>query len=408
MTEMAPVSSTGRIDVIDAFRGFALAGIVLAHMVEQYMGAQPPADLMASLTPGIFDKIVFGLVQFFVVGKFFALFSFLFGLSFFIQMDRAAAKSVDFRGRFIWRLAILFLIGYVHSLFYRGDILTIYAPLGLLLVLFYNVRSDLILALAAIIVAGAGRYAVFALHGDGTILPYGDGDAELPRNAAYFEALRNGSLRDVFAANAVHGHLLKLEYQIGHIGRWYLTFAYFLLGLWAGRSRLFLRIDDLHRTFKKTLWVALACAAGSLVLAGFLFSLVVVPDEGPQFDRWPAMFALTAFDFFNLSLSVVYLCGFVLIFRRPAGGRMLAKLAPYGRMALSNYVIQTLLGTFLLYNWGLGLIGRLTNSDTLLIALAVVALQVVLSTLWLRRYRFGPLEWLWRSGTYLRWQPLQR
>ena len=120
------------------------------------------------------------------------------------------------------------------------------------------------------------------------------------------------------------------------------------------------------------------------------------------------MFALTAMDLYNSSLTLVLLCSFVLIYRRPAGGRVLRRLAPYGRTALSNYFIQTLLGTFILYNWGLGFIGEFSNTQTLLIALGIIGVQVALSDWWLKHYRFGPLEWLWRSGTYLQWQPMRR
>lgn len=408
MTKLTPTLADSRINVIDAFRGFALAGIVISHMVEQYIGARPPAELIAGFTQNVFDQVIQGLMQILITGKFFALFSFLFGLSFYIQMDRAAQRDVDFRGRFIWRLTVLLLIGYAHSLFYRGDILTIYAPLGFLLVLFYKVRSSVILALAAITIAGAGRYLVFAIYGNDTILPFGDANPDLPYNAAYFDALQSGSLLDLFASNAVHGHLLKMEFQIGYFGRWYLTFAFFLLGLWAGRNRLFSRIDELHKPLKKTLKIAIVGAVGSLVLTMFLFSQSAVDGQEPALDNWLAMFALTGFDLFNVSLAIVYLCGFLLIFRSPAGEKVLIKLVPYGRTALSNYFMQTIVGTFLLYNWGLGLIGKLSNTQTLLIALAVLGLQIAISSWWLKHFRFGPLEWLWRSATYLKWQSLRQ
>lgn len=408
MADHSPMPAGNRINAIDSFRGFALAGIVLAHMVEQYIGAMPPQQLVEIFNHSLLDKTIQGLMYAFVVGKFFALFSFLFGMSFFIQMDRAASRGADFRGRFLWRLTILLAIGFVHSLFYRGDILTIYAPLGFLLVLFYNVRSSVLFGIAAIIIAGAGRYAVFAVNGTDPVLPFGDPTPELPHNAAYFEALQRGSLWDVFVSNATYGHFTKMEFQVGYFGRWYLTFAFFLLGLWAGRSKLFLRIEELHKPLKKTLWLALAGTIVFLALTLFFFSRNTIEGEGPQFDHWATMFGLTAFDLFNVSLSVIYLCGFLLIFRRPAGERRLGKLASYGRMALSNYFMQTLIGTFILYNWGLGYIGKISNTQTFVIAFGIIAFQIVLSDWWLKRFRYGPLEWLWRSGTYLKWQPMRK
>lgn len=402
VTDTTPLRPPGRIDIVDAFRGFALAGIVVTHMVEHYIATAPSPELAASFAPTVLDQVVQGLMFILINGKFFALFSFLFGLSFYIQMDRAAQRGIEYRGRFLWRLTILLAIGYAHSLFYRGDILSIYAVLGFLLVLFHNVRSNVLLTIAAIILLGAFRYGTFAIYGGATIFPYGDFSPELPYNTAYLDALKNGSLADVFSANALYGQLSRLEFQLGYFSRWYLTFAFFLLGLWAGRVQLFLKLDEWHGRFKKALGFSIASAVVFFVLMAILFS----QGGGLQFDRWINMFAISMLDLFNLSLAIVYLCSFVLIFMRPGGGRVLGKLAPYGRTALSNYVLQTLVGTFILYNWGLGLITEISNSQALLIGVSIFLVQAMLSAVWLRHFRFGPLEWLWRSATYFSWQPL--
>lgn len=408
MTNLSVSQGSNRIELVDAIRGFALAGIVISHMVEQYIGARPPDELFQSFTSGVTDQIVRVITEVLISGKFFALFSFLFGLSFFIQMDRAAKRNEDFRARFVWRLTILFLIGYVHSLFYRGDILTIYAVLGVVLVLFYKVRSDLLLVVAGLLFLGAGRYLIFALFGESTILPFGDSDPQLPHNLAYFDALLAGSLADVMVSNAMHGHLLKMEFQIGFIGRWYLTFGFFLMGMLAGRFGLFTRLDELHQPIKKTMWWAVGAALISMVLTGLLFGLANSHGDGQNSLNWLTMLAFTGRDLFNISLVVIYLCALILIFRRPGGERVLSKFSPYGRTALSSYFLQTIIGTFILYNWGLGWMGELTNSDAFLIAIGIIALQVWLSAVWLKHFRYGPLEWLWRSATYLKWQPIRQ
>ena len=396
-----------RIEIIDAFRGFALIGIVLVHMVEQYLGTMPTEAIRAAMVQGPLDNLVEAFLGIFVRGKFFALFSFLFGLSFFIQMDRAAQKGVDYNGRFLWRVTLLLIIGYAHSLFYRGDILTIYAMLAFVLVPFYKVRSVYLLTITAILIAGAGRYIVFAINGGETILPYGDVTPDLPHNQAYFDALYSGSLLDVFSVNAVYGHLAKLEFQINVFGRWYLTFAYFLLGLWSGRLRLFERLEELRPRIKKALILSAVLTLLFMVLTMVLFG--AAGDDGqPGFNSWLQMFAMTSYDLFNFTLAVLLLCSFVLLYRRDRWQRMLGKLAPYGRTALSNYFLQTLIGTFLLYNYGLGLLGTISNSQAFGLAIVVIAMQIWLSAVWLRHFRFGPLEWLWRSGTKLSWQPLLR
>lgn len=396
-----------RIQIIDAFRGFALMGIVLVHMVEQFLAAAPTQEIRAGMVQGPLDQLVEVFLMLFVRGKFFAMFSFLFGLSFFIQMDRAAKGGVDYQGRFLWRVSLLLVIGYIHSLFYRGDILTIYAILAFVLVPFYRVSDKYLLTFAAILLLGAGRYLVFAVYGGGTILPFGGGEPELPHNVTYYDALLSGSLMDVFSQNAVYGHLSKLEFQINTFGRWYQTFAFFLLGLWAGRLRLFERLDELHPRIKKALIVSASITLLLVVLTTVLFG-IANQGQRDQIDTWVLMFAFTSLDLFNCALATVLLCSFVLLYRRKSWGRVLSKLAPYGRTALTNYVFQTLVGTFLFYNYGLGLLGAVSNSQALGIGILVIAFQIWLSALWLRYFRYGPLEWLWRSGTRLSWQPLVR
>ena len=399
---------TQRITSIDAFRGFALAGIAIAHMVEQYIAAEPPGDLMANINASVPDNVVQMFIEIFVRGKFFAMFSFLFGVSFFIQMDNAAKKGISFEPRFLWRLALLFAIGYLHSLFYRGDILTIFAMLGVLLVLFYRVPTRVCLAVAAVIVLGAPRYILFALHGTDPIIEAGDMSPELPANVAYFEAMLNGSILDVFAANAWHGHLTKMEFQLSVISRFYMTFAYFLLGLCIARTGLFRRVEKNRDTLKRALWWSTGSMIVAFAIMVPLFIHAFEGDEAPGFSSWPTMVAFTFMQIFNLSMAAVFLCGFLLIFLRPRGHRVLGMLAPYGRTALTNYVLQTLIGTFILYNWGLGLLGEVSNIQTFGMALVIITVQVTVSRLWLEHFRFGPLEWLWRSGTYLSWQPLRR
>jgi len=161
------INKPARIRSIDALRGIALAGIVICHMVENFIGAPAPEEFNTAVHPGMIDTIVDGLIFFFLRGKFIALFSFLFGLSFFIQMDNGARRGTNFGGRFLWRLCILLLIGYAHSLFYRGDILTIYAFLGIFLIPFYKVDNKWVLGCAALLFLGLGRVIVFSItNGD--------------------------------------------------------------------------------------------------------------------------------------------------------------------------------------------------------------------------------------------------
>ena len=135
------IKQKNRLIIIDALRGFSLAGVAIAHIVEQYIAGPPMEGLQETANQGLIDGIVSGFLGIFITGKFFSLFSILFGLSFFIQMDSAEQKGKSFGGRFLWRAILLFIIGYAHHLLYRGDILTIYAVLVPFLIPFHKVST---------------------------------------------------------------------------------------------------------------------------------------------------------------------------------------------------------------------------------------------------------------------------
>ena len=148
------ISSGGRITVIDALRGFSLIGICLIHAMQHFgaMGTMTPQPLFP--WEGTLDEIFRWFINYLVFGKFFIIFSCLFGLSFFIQMDRAAQKGIDFRPRFLWRLALLLVIGFLHGLLVRVDILLVYALLGFVLVLMYKWPTKLLVGITLFLFLG--------------------------------------------------------------------------------------------------------------------------------------------------------------------------------------------------------------------------------------------------------------
>ncbi len=394
-----------RIEIVDALRGFSLAGIVIVHMVENYVGAPTPEGAMEATHQGIPDDIVDGFIFLLLRGKFFALFSFLFGLSFFIQMNNAHNKGQDLRGRFLWRLAILFGIGYVHHLFYRGDILTIYAVLGILLIPFYKLNNKWILGITTLIFLGLGRYIVFILTKGTNIFMQDDLSPNSPIIATYYNVLKEGGLWDVFRSNAIEGHLMKMHFQLGVFSRAYLTFGFFLLGLFVGRFKFFQNFLEHKKLIKKVLLWSIGLFVLSIGIAIALFSQL-----GPEvkFDNWLAMLGLTAIDLNNIAMTFIILALFVILYRKVKAGRWLAKFAPYGRMALTNYVFQSIVGTFIFFGWGLGYLGELRNIYTFLIAIFMIFGQLILSKWWLKYFYYGPLEWVWRSLTYFRIFPMRR
>ncbi|EAR01372.1 DUF418 domain-containing protein [Maribacter sp. HTCC2170] len=402
---MAETKKKERIEIIDALRGFSLAGIVIVHFVENFIGSAVPQDVLEGLHIGPLDYVVDVFIGLFLRGKFFALFSFLFGLSFFIQMDNAQQNGRTFGARFLWRLIILLVIGAVHHMFYRGDILTIYALLGILLIPFYKLDNKWILALTALLFLGVGRFLIFGITGGEYMFSQGGLMPDEPETRAYFNTIKNGSFLEVFESNSTSGHLNKLEFQLGYFGRGYITFAFFLLGLLAGRIGFFKTLNEHKTLLKKILIGSIILFVVSIALTALIFMQM---GENPSFSTWPAMLGLTAYDLNNIAMTFILIVLFIMLYKKVKGEKMLRIFAPYGRMALSNYFFQSLLGTFIFFGWGMGYLVELRNGYTFLIALAVIVLQMFISKWWLRKFHYGPLEWVWRSLTFFKIFPMKK
>jgi uncharacterized protein len=233
----------------------------------------------------------------------------------------------------------------------------------------------------------------------------GELNPEHPAMAAYFEVIKSGNIRAVFSSNAFSGQLMKMDFQFGVFSRGYLTFGFFLLGLVAGRLRLFQHYAAHRKLLKQLLIWSTVLFFVSLIFGILIFSSL---GEGASFNSWLAMLGLTAFDLNNIAMTFLLLGFFVVLYKKDSARKILDGFAPYGRMALTNYVLQSVLGTFLFYGWGLGLVGELRNVYTFMLALFIIAFQMALSKWWLKHYHYGPFEWIWRSLTFLRLYPLKK
>lgn len=407
-----------RIRLIDAMRGFSLAGIAMAHFGEQYLGFMPPPGQPYNIH-GTPDAVLEALSWIFVRGKGFGIFSFMFGLSFALQMQRAEQRrpGADFRPRFAWRLFILFAIGWLHGLAYRGDILTVYAVLGIPLMFFYRVRDRWLLVLAVVLLVGLPRITQRLIEGPATQAELQALQSRMNAEAEeHWRALATGDVPTMVRLNATAGFRAKWDFQFGVFGRGYQTFGLFLLGLWAGRRRLFEDVETHRRLFVR-LWRWMGALTLLIPLIGGVLVVVGRAAGGgqaqqpagtlPDMSSWPVVAGFGLFDAWNNAMTLFYVASFALLFLRPRWQPRLLRFGPAGRMALSVYVSQTVIGVLIFFGFGLGFLGRFGNSVNIPLGLAVFALQVWASRAWLTRFRFGPLEWVWRSLTWFRLEPLR-
>lgn len=390
-----------RITILDILRALALLGIVIVHAHDHFnlYLPMPPAEGWQAAANSAADWAYECLF----VSKSFLLFSFLFGLSFFIQLDRQEQKGVDFRKRFMWRLALLFLLGLAHTLFYDGDILTIFGILGFALVLLYKCGTPLLIILCALcLLQPVALMDTLSSAGLADLWPHSSGwfQPASPEAGPTREFLyAHGSWGEAALWNLTQGQTGKWQFFLLS-GRLWQTLGLFILGMLAGRWRIFEDAPSKRRLFLRMLGMA-----GLLFLALLTARLFLLPHLASSLGT-DAAHLLRQWE--NLSYTTAFVYAAVLLFTRPGLPLPSRLLSNAGKCTLTCYVTQTLIFTFLFFGWGLGLAQDMGPWACLCAAVAVFLLQAWACRLWLSRFLYGPLEWLWRTATMCRMQPFRK
>nr|WP_303649628.1 DUF418 domain-containing protein [Asticcacaulis machinosus] len=373
---------------LDALRGFALFGLFIVHMPELYelYWAHPVTD-PAQL---IWHDIIFTIFA----GKAFALLALCFGVSFFIIMDRSAQKGVDFTGRFIWRLVVLFLIGCAHAVWYRGDVLQVLAVMGLFLLPFYRLKSNaVIITIGVFFLAQPLMWAqiISGLNGaEWANQPLKFWSAKIP------EVYLSGGFSDTIAMNITDGHAFKwlFMYESGRLSQ---ILGLSLIGMVLGRIGFFREPSRFVKARVIGLVIAIVTALTLYHVRGSVTGLMPA-SEAMFMPR--SLFGSVVSSLFDLSVMAALMLGFMSLYYSLAH-KALNVLAPAGRMTLTLYVAQSLIFVPVFYGYGLGMHATMTQSEAILIGLAAFAAQVGFAHLWFKAFLYGPLEWLWRAATYL-------
>ncbi|WP_371592074.1 DUF418 domain-containing protein [Streptomyces virginiae] len=380
-----------RIPEVDALRGFALMGILLVNALMM----AGPYGLGAIADPGasVLDRTVEGVVRTFAVGKFYLMFSFLFGYSFTLQLASAERAGTSAVPRLLRRSLGLLVLGLLHAvLLYTGDILTTYAVLGLVLIAARNCTPRAALRAARILYGCLSTCLL--LLGLATLLmsdaETAEADAELAEGLAELIAGYRGDAVSVVQANIgqLTDQLLATLLMSGFV------MAAFLIGLYGGK-RCLLADTGHHRAQMRRMFV-LGAAVG---LPGSLFMAMAV--SGPLGPRW-AILGEMAGVVTAPALTAAYICGMLLLMQTARGARIAALFAPAGRMALTNYLSQSLIMALVLTGYGLAMYDRLSPAIVVLGALVLYAGQLALSRWLTARYRYAPVEWLLRAVTLAR------
>lgn len=380
------VLGRNRIVTLDIIRGFAILGIFLVNM-PSFTGSE-------FMVYSGMDKTIRMLYDMFIQTKFYTIFSFLFGLGFYIFMTRAEARGEKVFRLFSRRLFALLLFGILHLvLLWHGDILHTYAIMGFFLLLFYRRKAKTVLIWGLVLIISfqllMGASALLAFVGeqfDETLniteqmLAEGEMKTEAYTTLPYTELLKwriPNELKEV-----IWNIPLTLPDILGM----------FLIGLFVGKINLFRRINELKRKLRITQLITLLISIPPLVAIAWSYS---------KLGEVTFMYSLGNYFFVHFSgftLSIFYIVTIALLLEKQTWQRVLNPFRYVGQMALTNYLCQTFFGVIVFY--GFGLFGQISLAEGFLYSIIFYCVQIIFSYFWLKKFQFGPFEWLWRVMTY--------
>lgn len=397
---MAPVKTSERYVILDALRGFAILGICAANYPEFSLYTFQGKEITDAMPTAGIDRVLRFMLYFLVDGKFYTLFSLLFGIGFSIIISNAARKGANGFRIFYRRMALLTLIGFLHLMFiWSGDILMLYALLGMCLPLLRNVSDRGLLRTAAFfLLLPIAVDAVTQVLGVSLSAPavreqwrYCDRYGITEENFGYW--LRDAtSYGDMFKFLIQGAWVRVQEFVDGN--RYFKVFGLFVLGFYIGRNRMYADLAARKPLLRRVTVIGLA--AGLPLSLLYAWSCMNGHPLGNAVHT--AIYTVSVYP-----LGLAYMCGMCLIYLRHKDLAVWRRLAYPGRMALTNYIGQSVIGALLFYGIGLGLGASFGLVQTELVVAGVYLFQMAFSRVWLRFFRFGPLEWIWRMLTYGRW-----
>lgn len=378
-----------RVDVADVLRGFAVMAIILLHSIEHFNFYSFPDTSGQPQWLNFTDKAIWDGLFFAFGSKAYGIFALLFGFSFFIQDDNQRMRGKDFRLRFSWRLLCLFIIGQFDALFFTGEILVLYALVGVILVLTCRLSTKTLVFLGILfILQPICIYQMVRAGIDPTyeIVKINSG----PFWAATMEAQTNGTFIEMAKVNLWEGQLASLAWAWEH-GRLFQTAGLFIFGMLIGRSGWFKK-EFLSK------WGRVLAAAIIIYfpLTGILNMMPKYVDN----QNFLTPFNILLSSLTNLCLMMMWVVGILFAYYRTEWlSSRLSLLIPYGRMSMTNYVTQGIIGSALYYHWGLQL--QMGISGSVLIGAVIFLIQWSCCRWWFRSHSHGPLEYFWKKVTWI-------
>jgi len=338
------------------------------------------------------DKAVVHTLFFLFGGKSYAIFSLLFGLTFFIQSNNQEKKGKDFRGRFAWRLALLFLFSILNSAFYQGDILMYYSIVGFLIIPVAKLNNKVVLGIALFLFLQPFEWVHLFNAIQNPDVAIGN-----RLSMTYFKQMEEYVRGDSFIAtvigNLTNGRKANIAWSWEQ-GRYFHMLALFMIGMIMGRKQLFVENNKNKKFWIKTLLLS------SISFICLFITLLVLRNHIAYKTILRPLYTIEG-SWTNISFMLILVSSFVLFFYTKIGKNILNVFSAIGKMSLSNYIFQSIVGASIYYGYGLGLYKYTGATYCLIIGIVLAILFGIISTWWAKNHKHGPLEGIWHKATWI-------
>ena len=417
MTLPSPIKSQERETFMDVLRGFAILGIFIANLGAGFSWYSESANLTGPLLIPVWDSKMLFLHHWLIEGKFYSIFSLLFGWGIALQIRRAMDKGSDAIPTIKRRLFFMLLLGFCHLLIWTGDIVFFYAMLGFLLLPLRKFSNKTLLITSAVLILSPivlyGLKMQFPILNIPSKLLIQTGInldnilnpvlANVKTNAEFAKVLKNFNWWEILKGN-VAGIFYRYGYLI-FISRISKVLGMFLIGFVIGRTDFYKNLLQHKKSVVTVITVGLLIG----IPTNYALAHYMATAESDYYDlKIKGLYQTIVYALGVAPLALAYVGLLMLAFQTKIGKRLMSVLAPVGKMAFSNYITHSLVGNFIFLGAWLGLMGQIGPVYYTVFGIGFFIIQIIYSTLWLKYFNFGPLEWLWRSATYNKWQVMRR
>lgn len=393
MMQQTSLTKTPRIEVVDALRGFAVMAILLVHSLEHFIFPVYPDVASQPEWLNVLNEGVFSIVFTLFAGKSYAIFALLFGLTFYIQYSNQQKKGKDFGYRFLWRLVLLVGFATINAAFFpAGDVLLLFCIVGIFLFIVrgWSDKAVLITAIILLLQPVEWYHYIMSLINPAYTLPdLGVGEMY----GIVGEYTKEGDFWNFILGNITLGQKASLFWAIG-AGRFLQTAGLFMLGMLIGRRQLFVASEKNVRFWVKALIIA------SLFFAPLYQLKIELDNSNMEIVRKTVGVAMDMWQKF--AFTIVLVASFVLLYQKETFRKLTSNLRFYGRMSLTNYISQSILGALIYFPFGLYLAPYCGYTISLIIGFILFLLQVAFCKWWLRKHKQGPLENIWHKLTWIK------